>query len=157
MEKALRERWLDTAPSSYTKWTRDEALLAITSDNLLLIYLGIYLGITFLVTSGAVLALQQMSQATGNRKRYQMLKKLGVSGKDRKDSLKQQLAVYFFLPLAVAALHTLVTVSVIFHYNQGAGTAIIAGSVGFGALLFLSVYSVYFIASYLGSKRILQM
>ena len=42
-------------------------------SKLLVLYMGLYLGLVFLVTAGAVLALQQLSQAADNAHRYQLL------------------------------------------------------------------------------------
>ena len=46
------------------------------SDQLTSSYVGIYLGIIFLVTAGAVLALQQLTQSAENEKRYALLSKI---------------------------------------------------------------------------------
>lgn len=153
----LMERWLTSAPHSFTMWTRQEALISVTSDNLLLTYLGIYLGITFLITSGAVLALQQLSQSIDNVKHYTLLKKLGVSRKDMKCSLMKQLCIYFGFPLAIALLHSAIVVWSVFRYFQGLETAVAVSVVGFSTILVLVVYAVYFITTYVGSRRILEI
>ena len=46
-------------------------------------YLGIYLGIIFIITSAAVLALQQLSDSSDNIERYRLLKKIGVDRRDK--------------------------------------------------------------------------
>lgn len=51
---------------------------SLTADNLLTTYLGLYLGITFLITSGAVLAIQQLAHSADNVKRYKLLKTWSV-------------------------------------------------------------------------------
>ena len=153
----LHNRWVDAGLNGYVMWSREEALVSLSSDNLLVTYLGIYLGITFLITSGAVLALRQLSQSSDNIERYGILKKLGVSKRDMRRSLRKQLRVYFGLPLVLAVLHSAVTVFAVFRYFEGLHLAVIASVIGFGALVILSVYGVYFIATYLGSRRILEL
>lgn len=153
----LYVKWRDVQPEGYGMWLKQEALIALSADNLLMTYLGIYLGITFLITSGAVLALQQLSQSSDNRKRYQLLKKLGVSKKDMKRSLRKQLRVYFGVPLILAVLHSVVTVFMIFRFFQGLDTVVITSVIGFGVLMVFTVFAVYFITTYLGSRRILQV
>ena len=44
-------------------------------------FVGIYLGITFLVTAAVILALQQLSAANDNKRRYATLRKLGTDEK----------------------------------------------------------------------------
>ena len=41
-------------------------------------FLAIYLGIVFMIACAAILAIQQLSEATDNVERYNLLKKLGV-------------------------------------------------------------------------------
>lgn len=153
----LHDRWVDAGLNGYVMWPREEVLVSLSSDNLLVTYLGIYLGITFLITSGAVLALRQLSQSSDNTERYGILKKLGVSKRDMRRSLRKQLRVYFGLPLVLAVLHSAVTVLAIFRYFEGLQLTVMVSVIGFGALVILSVYGVYFIATYLGSRRILEL
>lgn len=156
-DRDIYAEWWNADLNGYGMWLKQEALVSLSADNLLMTYLGIYLGITFLITSGAVLALQQLSQSSDNRKRYQLLRKLGVSRKDMKRSLRKQLRVYFGIPLILAVLHSIVTVFMIFRYFQGLDMAVIVSVVGFGVLMVFAVYTVYFITTYLGSRRILQV
>lgn len=151
------QAWLETAPIDFDLRSREEALISLTADNLLMTYLGLYLGITFLITAGAVLALQQLSQATDNVKRYGLLKKLGVSKKDRRDSLMQQLKIYFGFPFILALAHSAVTIGAVFRNFEGLAPGVIVSVVGYGVLMVLTVYAVYFITTYVGSRRILQV
>lgn len=153
----IRKKWLTAPLDDYKLWTRQEALISVTSDNLLMTYLGIYLGITFLITSGAVLALQQMSQSLDNVKRYKLMKKLGVSREDMECSLVKQLGVYFGFPLMVALLHSIVTVWSLFRYFQGLNIWAAISVVGFSTILVLAVYAAYFVTTYMGSRRILEI
>ena len=41
-------------------------------------YIGIYLGTVFMIASAVILALQQLSQANDNKKRYLILSKIGT-------------------------------------------------------------------------------
>ena len=153
----LREAWLDADTRSYVLWTKQETLVSLTADNLLMTYLGLYLGITFLITAGAVLALQQLSQSSDNVKRYELLKELGVSKRDRKKSLKKQLKIYFGFPLVLAMIHSAVAVGAVFRNFEGMDPSVTAVAAGSGVLLILTVYAVYFITTYVGSRRILEV
>ena len=61
---------------------RVESRLSIYQDlmgnKLLALFLGLYLGFTFLLAAAAVLALQQLSQGADNTKRYRTLRRLGA-------------------------------------------------------------------------------
>lgn len=157
MESELLQAWIETAPNDYRIWMRQETMISLMADNLLLTYLGLYLGITFLITSGAVLALQQLSQSTDNVKHFGLLKKLGVTKAVMKASLMKKLCIYFGFPLILAMVHTAVTISAVFRNFQGLGAGVTAAVVGGGMLMVLGVYAVYFFATYLGSRKILDI
>ena len=56
-------------------------------------YVVLYLSIVFLITSAAVLALQQLSEASDNIERYRLLRKLGTHSKMVYRSLFIQIAI----------------------------------------------------------------
>ena len=153
----FRMEWLEADTGDYILWTRQEALISLTADNLLMTYLGLYLGITFLITAGAVLAIQQLSQSTDNVKRYGLLEKLGVSKRTRRRSLKKQLRLYFGFPLLLALAHSAVAVAAVFRNFEGLEAYVMVQVVGFGVMMVFTVYAVYFITTYVGSRRILQV
>lgn len=56
------------------KWKeKEQSVVQIFSATIIFSYIGIYFGIIVLITVGAVLALQQLSQSADNVKRYQLL------------------------------------------------------------------------------------
>lgn len=118
-------------------------------------YIGIYLGIVFLIASAVILALQQLSQASDNRKRYLVLDKIGASRTMMDHSILQQLGIYFFLPLFLAIVHSVVGIkvvnSIIVYMGKGDlfGASIITGGI------ILLIYGTYFLVTYFGYKNIL--
>ncbi len=132
-------------------------MISLTADNLLVTYLGLYLGITFLITAGAVLGLQQLSQSSDNVKRYELLEKLGVSKKARRKSFLNQLKVYFGFPFLLALVHSAVTVIAVFRNFEGMEPFVMISVTGTGVLFVSAVFAVYFISTYLGGRRILQI
>lgn len=155
--RELHNKWADADVDGYNIWSRDEVLISIMADNMLVTYLGIYLGITFLITAGAVLALKQLTHASDLVKHYNLLKQLGVSKGDRKRSLKKHLSIYFGLPMILALLHSGVITGCIFRNFKGMGPAVTASVIGFSMLLVLSVFSVYLIVTYICSRNILEI
>lgn len=153
----FRREWMISDLEEFVLWTRHEALISLTADNLLVTYLGLYLGITFLITAGAVLGLQQLSQSSDNVKRYELLEKLGVSKKARRKSFLNQLKVYFGFPFLLALVHSAVTVIAVFRNFEGMEPFVMISVTGTGVLFVSAVFAVYFISTYLGGRRILQI
>ncbi len=80
----------------------------LMGSKLIALFLGLYLGFTFLLAAAAVLALQQLSQAADNAGRYAVLRRLGAEEKLAARSATQQVALAFLLPLGLAIIHSVV-------------------------------------------------
>lgn len=136
---------------------REDLFIEFLSNQLMVSYLGIYLGITFLVTAGAVLALQQLTQATDNERRFGLLYKLGAGTGTMRKALKAQLGFYFGLPFLVATFHSGVTMYGVYQGIPYLSVWDISQNVLFAAGLAVAMYSIYFITTYAGCKRILKL
>ena len=119
-------------------------------------YLAIYLGIIFLITSSAVLALQQLSEADDNRERYGLLRKLGVEEGMINKSILIQILIYFMIPLSLAIVHSIVGLKVSSEVVVLFGNGNMIKNSIITAVLLVIVYGGYFIATYLGSKKMAQ-
>jgi putative ABC transport system permease protein len=118
-------------------------------------FMAIYIGIVFLITSAAVLALQQLSEASDNVERYGLLRKLGTEEKMISRALFEQIGIYFFLPLSLAVVHSIVGIRVANNAITIIGHLDTAGSTLFTAAVFLLIYGGYFIATYFGSRSMI--
>ena len=120
----------------------------------IIVFLGIYLGIVFLISSAAVLALQQLSEASDSLERYNSLKKIGASEKMINKAILVQNLIYFMVPLALAIIHSIVGISVA---NEILGPNGIQGSSSLMiALVLIVIYGGYFYATYVGFKNIVK-
>ena len=119
-------------------------------------YLAIYMGIIFLITSAAVLALQQLCESADNTYRYELLKKVGVDEKIINKSLLTQIGIYFMMPLSIALVHSIVGLK----FAQGVVSIVGDGSmmkyILITLLVLVIVYGGYFMATYNGAKKIIR-
>lgn len=122
----------------------------------IIVFLGIYLGIVFLISSAAVLALQQLSEASDSLERYNSLKKIGVSEKMINKAILIQNLIYFMVPLALAIIHSIVGITVA-NKELGINTNNILGSSSLMiGLALIVIYGGYFYATYVGFKNIVK-
>ena len=70
-------------------------------------FLGLYLGIIFLISCAAILALKELSESSDNSEKFNMLRKIGVDEKDLNKALFRQIGVFFIFPLALAIIHSI--------------------------------------------------
>ncbi len=138
-------------------YLRVETRLALYADlmgnKLLALFLGLYLGFTFLVSAAAVLALQQLSQGADNTGRYAVLRRLGAEEKLVAQSATWQVALAFLLPLGLALIHSAVGMKAANDFIATAGKVDSTASAAVTALVLLAVYGGYFIATAMACRR----
>lgn len=122
----------------------------------MILYIGLYLGVVFLISSAAVLALQQLSEASDSSDRYKTLKKIGATEKMINKTIFTQTAIYFAMPLILAIVSSIVGISVVNKFIALYGKP----NIGPTALLTLGilviVYGGYFYVTYAGYKSIVK-
>ncbi|HII4432416.1 TPA: FtsX-like permease family protein [Clostridium perfringens] len=118
----------------------------------IVLFIGIYLGVIFLISSTAVLTLQQLSEASDSIDRYKSLRRIGVSQKMINKSIFTQVSIYFGLPLAVALVHSVVAIKVVNGFLTMFNRPDIGVSSLVTALIMVIVYGGYFYATYTGYK-----
>lgn len=78
-----------------------------------LLFIGCYLGILFLMATVLIIYYKQISEGYDDRERYQIMQKVGMGKKEVKKSIRSQVLLVFFLPLAVAVIHVAVAFTVV--------------------------------------------
>ena len=116
----------------------------------------LYVGIIFLISCAAILALQQLSESSDNVERYQLLKKLGVEDKMMKSAIFRQVGVYFLVPLAIAVIHSAVAIRFTTKLFALLGETSVGNDILMVAIFLIVIYGGYFIATYIGSKNIIR-
>ena len=122
----------------------------------IVLFIGIYIGIVFLISSMAVLALQQLSEASDSIDRYKSLKRLGASEKDINKTIFIQTLVYFSLPVVLAFIHSVIGIKVANDFVSVYNKPDIMGSSLITAGIFMIVYIIYFYITYSGYKNIVK-
>jgi len=122
----------------------------------MLIFVMIYLGIVFLITSMAVLALQQLSEASDSIERYKSLRRLGANKRMIDKTIFVQTLIYFSLPVILAVIHSVVGIKVTGNFINNFAKADISSSALVAALIFIVIYAGYFYTTYVGYKNIVK-
>lgn len=126
-----------------------------TRDTVVLVFVGIYLGIVFIITGAAILSLKLLSESVRNKEKYTVLRKIGVDNRMIKKSVFTQCMIYFGLPLFVAVLHSVFGIQTCTKILGFYGKSGLLYSILITALIIVLIYGGYALATYLGSIRIL--
>ncbi len=120
-------------------------------------FIAIYLGIIFLITSSAILALKQLTESSDNRQRYLILRKIGCDEKMINKSLFRQVGIFFGAPLLLAVIHSIFGIKFALYLLSGlASEKDLLPSVIATVIVMIAIYGTYFMATYLGSKNIVK-
>lgn len=123
----------------------------------MVIFIGIYIGGIFVISAAVVLSIKELSEFSDNRKRYEILRKIGVDEKLINKALFKEIAVFFLMPLVVAIIHSIFgiqfakeTVISLF------GTTGIKESMFISSIVMLVIYGGYLLITYVSSKNIIK-
>lgn len=78
-----------------------------------LFFLGIFLGVLFVMATVIIMYYKQMSEGYDDKKRFEIMQKVGLCREEIKKAIHSQVLTVFFLPLAVAGIHILAAFNMI--------------------------------------------
>ncbi|MBR6949074.1 MAG: ABC transporter permease [Bacilli bacterium] len=138
------------------KDTRNEIEISAAGLTAIITFIGLYLGIIFLISSSAILALKELSDCIDDKKKYKILRQIGADEKEINKALFMQTFIFFMMPLSIAAIHTIFGLKFCEWILKSLGiTSILNGSYMTFIFLIL-IYGIYFIITYLCSKNIIR-
>lgn len=70
-----------------------------------LFFLGIFLGLLFLMATALIIYYKQLSEGYEDRQRFEIMQKVGMSKREVRRSISSQVLMVFFLPLVTAMVH----------------------------------------------------
>lgn len=70
-----------------------------------LFFIGIFLGALFIMATVLIIYYKQVSEGYEDKRRFEIMQKVGMSKEEIKKSIKSQVLMVFFVPLITAAIH----------------------------------------------------
>lgn len=119
-------------------------------------FIGLYLGIIFLISCAAILALKELSESSDNFIRFEMLRKIGVDEKDLNKALFRQIGIFFMFPLLIAIIHSIFGIKFSNYILKASGVSFDLNSIIMTAVFIVIIYGGYFIVTYFNSKNIIR-
>ncbi len=119
-------------------------------------FVGLYLGLVFLISGAAILALKELSDSADNRERYAMLRKLGVDEAMINRAIFTQILIFFLAPLLLAAIHSVFGIKFSVFILETFGTDGLLHSILTTVVILLLIYGSYFLLTYFSSKNIIK-
>lgn len=120
------------------------------------VFIGIYLGLVFLISAAAILSLKELSNAADNKGKYGVLRKIGVDEKMLNHSLRGQSLVFFGIPFLLAVLHSVFGIQTGMFILAAFSKRGLTGAVIASSGMILAIYMIYFLITYYCSKEIIK-
>lgn len=153
-EHAEMDLTYESRPWPVSYYDTSESVIADSMGlKLLLVYLALYIGFVFLMTTAAVLSVQQLSEVADSIPRYRLLAQLGCDRTMVLRSLRTQIGIYFVAPLLVAGCHSACTISLLYKNLLSIwGASAVTGTLAIGIALVVAVYAIYLASTYLVAR-----
>ncbi len=119
-------------------------------------FLGLYLGIIFLISCAAILALKELSESSDNVENFVVLRKIGVDEQELNKALFKQIGIFFMFPLILAIIHSIFGVMFCNNILKTMGVSFNLKSVIITSLFIIFIYGGYFFITYICSKNIIK-
>lgn len=119
-------------------------------------FIGLYLGIIFLISCAAILALKELSESSDNVEKFNMLRKIGVDEKMINKALFRQIGIFFMFPLLVAIIHSIFGIKFCNYLLSAFGATNLVSSIIGVAIFIVAIYGGYFLVTYICSKNIIK-
>lgn len=122
----------------------------------LVTFIGLYLGIIFLISSAAILALKELSESADNKLVFICLRKLGADEGMINKALFRQIGIFFLFPLILAIIHSIFGIRFCTFILESFGNDKLLPSIIMTSILLIIIYGGYFILTYLSSKNMIK-
>ncbi|MDD5836537.1 MAG: ABC transporter permease [bacterium] len=119
-------------------------------------FIGLYLGIIFLISCAAILALKELSESSDNLEKFKMLRKIGVDEKMINKALFRQIGIFFMFPLLVAIIHSIFGIQFCNFILSAFGNEKMLQSIIITSIFIIAIYGGYFLITYICSKNIIR-
>lgn len=112
------------------------------------LFLGLFLGILFLMITVLIIFYKQISEGYDDKERFSIMEKVGMSNDEVKATIRSQVRTVFFLPILMAAVHVGMAFPMIKRLLSLFGlsnTALFAGCMAGTILVFALIYLLVFL------------
>ena len=121
LEKALPEEQMETVRALMELGGLNREAIRFKSEEMSAFYsiyggiffVGMFLAALFLMATVMIIYYKQMSEGYEDQKRFQILSNVGLTEKEAKESIRTQVMLLFYLPVAAAIMHMIVASSVV--------------------------------------------
>jgi len=107
----------------------------------IIIFLASFIGFVFLICTGSIIFFKQLSEASEDKDRYDILKKIGVKKSEIRVSIAKQMAFIFALPLVIGITHSIIALTIL--------QIMLSSSLVYPVIITIGVYTLIYLIYYI--------
>ena len=134
--------------------TKKEVTANSVGTSVSVVFIVLYIGIVFIITGAAVIALKILSDSMDSAEKYAILMRVGADLGARKKALFMQILLNFLAPLMLGILHSVFALRYVKGLLLAFGIRRMFGGAVAAAVIMILVYGGYALVTYSASKRI---
>lgn len=133
---------IETALGSKEALTSNYQCYRDTMINMgIVIFLASFIGFVFLICTGSIIFFKQLSEASEDKDKYDILKKIGVKKSEIRISIARQMVFIFALPLVIGITHSIIALTIL--------QIVLSSSLVYPVLLTVGVYTLIYLIYYI--------
>ncbi|MCI8408433.1 MAG: ABC transporter permease [Lachnospiraceae bacterium] len=136
--------------------TRTEIADASIGLGAIVSFIGLYIGLIFLISGASILALKELSESADNLERFRMLRKLGVDEKQMNRALFRQTSFFFVFPLTLAIIHSVFGMKFSVKILEMFGSEMMIPSIIMTSVILFVIYGGYFVITYFSGRSMIK-
>lgn len=134
--------------------TKNEIRSSSIGMTVIIVFVVLYLGIVFVISSAAIIGLKMLSDSIDSASHFTILKNIGASTHDRKKALFTRVFSFFMFPLALAIIDTFFGVRFVKGFMNAIGMINMAQGIALSLFIMVLIYGGYFLTTYEGCRKI---
>ena len=104
-EKLWEDLWNNRSEHSLSTESKAAAWENTTDSLVGILFVGIFLSVLFIMAAVLIMYYKQITEGYEDKKRFEIMQKVGIGQREVKSSIRSQVLTVFFLPLVVAGIH----------------------------------------------------
>ncbi len=125
------------------------------SITVIVVFVVLYIGVVFVVSCAAILALKMLSDSIDSASRYKVIEEIGAGRNSRRRALFVQVLMNFLFPLMVAVTDCLFGARFIKGFLESIGMISMGAGIALSCFIMLIIYGGYFLTTYEGCRKII--
>ena len=135
--------------------TRREIRKQSISSTVIVVFVVLYIGVVFVVSCAAILALKMLSDSIDSASRYKVIEGIGAGRPARKRALFVQVLMNFLFPLILAVIDCIFGARFIQGFLAAIGMINMGSGILLSSVIMLIIYGGYFLTTYEGCRKII--